>query len=559
MAWTLACPDWQDRLREGRSLVPSLPLHNEQADRAVAVFRKLRLADVPGQPTLAEAAGEWFIDILRALFGSLDPATGMRAIRELFCLVPKKNSKTSYGALMMLTALLLNLRPRAKFILTGPTHDVAELAFAQVNGAIEIDETLSKLLHVRGHLKLIEHRRSGAQLEIMTFDPSVLTGQKPAGVLIDELHVSARMPRAANALRQLRGGMLPYPEAFLAIITTQSEDVPAGVFKSELAKARAVRDGALSVPMLPVLYEFPERIQRPPREQRGREPWRDPTLWHQVTPNRGRSVEISRLVEEFHASAAAGEAELRAWASQHLNVEIGVGLLADAWPGAEHWEGAADEDLTLAALLARSEVVTVGIDGGGLDDLLGLTVLGRERGTRRWLWWSRVWAHPIVLKRRTDIAARLLDFAADGDLVVVETLGEDLSQAAAIVAQVRDSGLLPERAGVGLDPAGIAGMVDALAEADIAGETLVGIPQGWRLNGAIKATERGLAQGTLVHADQPLMAWCVGNARVEQRGNAVLITKQAAGSAKIDPLAAGFNAVELMARNPVSQTADGVF
>ena len=74
--------------------------------------------------------------------------------------------------------------------------------------------------------------------------------------------------------------------------------------------------------------------------------------------------------------------------------------------------------------------------------------------------------------------------------------------------------------------------------------------QGWKLNGAIKTTERQLAGGDLVHAGQALMAWCVGNAKVVPVGNAVTITKQASGSAKIDPLMAGFNAVSLMALNP---------
>lgn len=46
------------------------------------------------------------------------------------------------------------------------------------------------------------------------------------------------------------------------------------------------------------------------------------------------------------------------------------------------------------------------------------------------------------------------------------------------------------------------------------------------------------------------MAWSVGNARVEPKGNAITITKQASGSAKIDPLMATFNAVALMTTNP---------
>ena len=46
------------------------------------------------------------------------------------------------------------------------------------------------------------------------------------------------------------------------------------------------------------------------------------------------------------------------------------------------------------------------------------------------------------------------------------------------------------------------------------------------------------------------MNWVMGNARVEPRGNAILITKQVSGSAKIDPLMALLNCVALMSLNP---------
>ena len=67
---------------------------------------------------------------------------------------------------------------------------------------------------------------------------------------------------------------------------------------------------------------------------------------------------------------------------------------------------------------------------------------------------------------------------------------------------------------------------------------------------AIKSTERDLAGGTLIHADSAMMAWCVGNCRIVQQGNAVSITKQASGSAKIDPVMGVFNTQSVMNLNP---------
>lgn len=545
MAWALSCPDWQDRIREGRSLVPDLPLDTAAADRAVRVFNRLRLADVPGNPTLAEAAGDWFRDIVRALFGSWDATTQERHIREIFALVPKKNSKTSYGAGLMLAALILNERPMGKFLLVAPTQDVTELAFGQAAGMIDLDGYLSKRMKVQGHLKKITDTETGATLEVMSFDPQVLTGQKPTGFLVDELHVMSASAKAASAVGQLRGGMIAQPEAFGLFITTQSEKPPAGVFRAELNRARSIRDGRATGPLLPVLYEFPPDVAADPAK------WRDVSNWRMVAPNAGRSITIPRLIEEFATAQQLGVEEETRWASQHLNIEVGLGLISDRWRGADHWLAATDKELSLETLLTRCEVATIGIDGGGLDDLLGLTVVGRETETRRWLSWSRAWAHESVLALRKSEAPRMRDLERAGELVVVQDMEDAFQEAADVAARVDAAGLLAK---VGLDPMGVGAIVDALAASGIEGnDRVVGVPQGWTLNGAIKTAEIKLASGALVHAEQALMVWAVGNAKVEPKGNAVTITKQVAGAGKIDPLMALFNAVVLMSRNPEAQ------
>lgn len=535
--WDTSCRDWRERITAGQSLCPALPLHEKQAALAVAVFDRLRLPDVPGNPTLADAGGDWFRELVRALFGSYDEATKQRHIRELFLMVPKKSSKTTYAAALLLTAVLVSPRPRAEYLFIGPTVEISDLAFKQAAGMIEIDPVLSAKFLVQHHIKKITYRPTGAFLKVKSFSPTVVTGSKPSGVLIDEIHVIGEMNNADRVIGQLRGGLISQPEAFLVNITTQSERPPAGVFAAELMKARKVRDGELRAPILPVLYEFPPGTD-----------WRDQSKWWMVTPNRGKSITVERLIPDYEQAEASGEGELRRWASQHLNIEIGLALHSDRWAGADFWESAAKAPgLSLDDLLERCEVVDVGIDGGGLDDLLGLAVAGRERETGRWLLWTHAWAHPSVLERRKSEAARFTDFERDGNLTLVGRIGDDVQDVADICLQVYESGLLDM---IGCDQAGIGAIVQAIVESGVPEDRLIGISQGWKLTGAIKTTERKLAEGWLIHSGQPMMAWCVGNARVEPRGNAVMITKQAAGTAKIDPLMATFNAVSLLSLNP---------
>jgi phage terminase large subunit-like protein len=73
-----------------------------------------------------------------------------------------------------------------------------------------------------------------------------------------------------------------------------------------------------------------------------------------------------------------------------------------------------------------------------------------------------------------------------------------------------------------------------------------GISQVWKLTGAIRTAERKFADRSLRHNGQAVMAWSVANARVDPKGNAIIVTKQVLGSAKIDPLMAAFTSLSLL-------------
>lgn len=554
----MSCKDWEKRIQAGGgkkfvSLMPNgLELIKKPAQDARKAYSLLHLPDVPGKPTLGEVGGEWFNEIVEAVFGTFDGK--IRSVNEFFILVPKKQSKTTNSAGLMLVATALTKRPRAEFLLIAPTHEVAKLAFSQAVGMVEADKTLSKLFHVKDYVKQIVNRVTGATLMIKTFDPTVLTGTRPSGVLIDELHVISEMSKADRVLGQLRGGLISQPEAFLFTISTQSENPPVGVFRTELMKARKVRDGELKIRLLPILYEFPQAIAV--AEPNKPDKWRDSRNWWMVTPNRNLSITIDRLKEEYTKAESTGPHELRRWASQHLNIEVGMALRSDHWVGAKYWERAAMK-LTLSELIDRSEVMTIGVDGGGLDDMLAITVCGRETDTKRWLTWSHAWLHVEGLMKQQNLEALLRQYEADGDLTLNEHLGDDIKQLGDYVEQVLASERLDK---IGVDPIGIGMAIDEMEFRGVdTGKQVVGISQGFKLMGAIKTVERRLADGTLAHADQPLTAWCAGNARVEPRGNAILITKSASGEAKIDALMALFDAVDLMARNPASAAKHDVF
>lgn len=541
-------PDWADRIREGRSIIPP-PIFPEEAEAGLEVLRELRIVDAPGSPKIADASGQWVFDLAASIFGAYDAESGRRLIKEWFVMLPKKNFKSGLAASIMLTTLIRNWRQSAEFTILAPTLEVAANSFGPAKDMVSYrdedgeDGELSDLIQVQTHVRTLTHREKNATLKVIAADANSAAGKKSVGVLVEELWLFGKQAKAKDMLREATGGLASRPEGFVIYITTQADEPPAGVFKEKLEYARDVRDGRVVDPQfVPVIFEHPpEMVESGECRKLENLPM--------VNPNLGFSVDREYLEREFRKADAEGEASLKGFLAKYGNVEVGMNLRADRWAGADFWARNADKAISLEFILENCEVVTVGIDGGGLDDLLGLTVLGRM-SDGKWLAWSHAWAHPSVLERRKEVAPRLQDFAKDKDLTMVKQIGDDLEDVVQICEQVYESGLLDK---IGIDPGGIGSILDSLQETGIPHDQIVGVAQTWRLSAAIKTVERKLAGGVFGFAESPMMNWCVGNAKIEIKGSNVYITKQAAGTAKIDPLMSLFNAAYLMAENPVAK------
>lgn len=500
------------------------------------------MVDAPGMPLMGEVCKQWVFDLVAAFFGSYDHESGRRLIREYFLCISKKNGKSTIAAGVMLTALILNWRYSAEFLIISPTVEIANNSFYPARDMVKYDEELSDLMHVENYTRKITHRGNGGMLKVIAAEQDSVGGKKGSIVMIDELHLFGKRSNAEGMLREATGGLASRPEGGVIYLTTQSDEPPAGVFKSKLMYARKVRDGEMEDKrFLPVIYEFPQSIL----DDEGHKKEEN---FYITNPNLGASVDEEYLALEMAKADASGEESMLGFMAKHFNVEVGLALKSDRWAGADYWQRrGVVSGITLDDLIKRSEVVTVGIDGGGLDDLLGLSVIGREEITGQWLVWCKAWAHPSVMQRRKSEAPRFRDFAAEGDLVIVAEMGEDVYGVADIVKQCDDSGKLDM---IGVDPIGLGGILDALDDVGVSSEKIIGISQGYKMSGVIKTVERRLADSKMSHGGSNMMAWCVGNAKVKPVGNAITITKQSAGFAKIDPLMALFNAAHLMALNP---------
>jgi len=537
-----ACPNWELRLQLGQ--VPFntdlLPMQTESADKMSAIFKRLRMPDLPGQPRIGDLeGGEWIDYVARAVWGG-------REVREAFICIAKKQSKSAHGGLMFFSAFLADKIPTQRYTCIAPTIAIARLVFDIIVGAIDADPTLASVLIVRRHVREVEHRNTGSILRVLPFSPEALTGLR-GNVLLDEVWLLGTKMAGEKLRAQLKGALAATPSAKLIYITTTSDTIPVGMFAQLLKYARAVRDGDVVDPTFLVAIWEPWE---------GCDPWNNEDVWPMLLPSFPHIVQPEFYRSVIREANNSGPSAIVRDKAQFFNVTAEENIQGETWVISEYLPSVSTRKVTLDEIITKCNSVAIGIDLGGADDLSAATVIGQDADTSIWYVWAKAWATKLAMTRNPKIAAKLQDFVNDGDLDVIEN-GGDVVPMVDLCIKVREAGVLH---GIGIDPAGAADLVDALVEAEFDTESdepeVMGVGQtAYRLNAAVETFERRVLEGRAEIDNSRLLRWCFGNTVIVQRGQARGIEKNLPTD-KIDPISATLDATAcFVLRRPTQWSA----
>lgn len=168
-----------------------------------------------GQPFTLEDWQEW--EIIRPLFGTIDPATGRRWYREALIGVSRKNGKSELAAAMALYLLVADGEFGAEVYSLAGDRKQASLVYKT---AADMAKGSPFRSAVRVYRSVMEVPETSSIYRALSADADLQHGLNPHGAIIDEYHVH----RDAEQYEAMRTGTAARLEPLIVTITTAGSE-----------------------------------------------------------------------------------------------------------------------------------------------------------------------------------------------------------------------------------------------------------------------------------------------------------------------------------------------
>jgi len=253
-------------------------LSSEKSHRAIEFierFCKHSKGEWAGQGLKLELFQKAFI---QAVFGVLDPVTGLRRFSEVFFLVGRKNGKSTLLAGIALYMMLADGEGGAEIYSTATKYAQARILFDEAHNMVRQSPSLKK--HVRKRKSDLYHDATFSKFMPLARNSDTLDGLNPHLVIVDELHgVKDR-----NLYEVMKQSLSTRRQPLLIMITTAGT-VRECIFDDMYNYACSVADGMfVDNTFLPIIYELDSR-----------EEWQNPAAWVKANPALGGIKKIEDL------------------------------------------------------------------------------------------------------------------------------------------------------------------------------------------------------------------------------------------------------------------------
>jgi phage terminase large subunit-like protein len=233
-----------------------------------------------GKPFIPEP---WQMErIIRPMYDTLEPSTGLRRYRTCYTEIARKNGKSFLAVAVALYGLFCDGEKGPQVISAAGTREQASLVFDTARQVIMAHPTLRHMCRV--YKKAIE-TADGGIYKCVSADAFSAHGLSVSTLIFDEIWVQ-KTPDLYEALVTSQGAR-KQPVNFL--ITTSGSDRSTICYELH-SHAVKVRDGLVEDrTFLPVLFGAPENAD-----------WKDPATWRIANPNLGVSVQEKFLRDMCH-------------------------------------------------------------------------------------------------------------------------------------------------------------------------------------------------------------------------------------------------------------------
>lgn len=514
----LACQRHQDDLETGADR--GLYFDQAEGQRFIAFFEQFLFHSKGKWAGQRFTLLPWQQFLISSLFG-WKRDDGTRRFRTVFCAVGRKNGKSAICSGLGLACLDFDDEPAAEVYFSATKRDQARICHVEAERMAKASPHLKKRIGI--HRNNLHVKATGSKAEPLSSEARSLDGLSPHCAIIDEYHAH----KDAEIFHVLKSATGARSQPIIAVVTTAGWNIDGPCHQLQRTCQDVLQGIKEDDSLLPLIYCLDED-----------DDWTDQETWIKANPSLGATISLDYLQEQFTQATNYGSTEEANFKTKHLNEWVSS---AEAWIKDEDWMACGIEEIDIDP---KSLTWYGGLDLASVSDFCALVLVAELPDgrllARRWYWLPE---HALDVRMDRDDAQIYhkmmgLDYfgVTPGNVTDYSALRQAISGYHVKDGTVRhDEGCIMDRYQVHSIAYDRWNSTTLVAQLTGDGVKMDPIGMGYASQSApLRELERLVLEKSLVHEDDPVLRWMVGNVTIQRDPAGNVKLDKAKSSEKID-------------------------